>query len=301
MHEHDHHTSNRRLGWTIVFNLAITVAEFVGGFISGYLALVADAVHNLSDVAALVLAWLGARGAALPATKRSTYGLKRLEVITALTSAVGLVVVAVFIVQEAYDRFVNPQPIGHPALFLTVAVIGLIGNLLSVKMLHSERDHSLNLKTAFLHMTFDALSSVAVIVGGIVILLTGFTRLDAVLAALIGVLILLSSYGVIKEAVLVLLEAAPDRIDFDAVREAVAQTDRVRSVHHLHIWSLSSREVAMSCHICLDEADLPRGPEVIGLIAQALEKKFGIGHVTVQVEKFDCQVLDLSRRRDNQG
>ncbi|HOP06426.1 MAG TPA: cation diffusion facilitator family transporter [candidate division Zixibacteria bacterium] len=298
-HHHDQLPSGARLGWTIAFNLAITIAEFVGGLVSGYLALTADAVHNLSDVVALILAWLGAKGAVRPSTKRSTYGLKRLEVITALISAMSLVVISVFIFQEAYRRLIDPQEISNPVLFMTVAVIGLIGNVVSVWLLHAERGKDLNMKAAFLHMAYDALSSLAVIIGGIVIILTGFTLIDAFLAVLIGIMILYSSYQVIKEAVLVLLEAVPARIDPDEVKDAIAGVRRVRSVHHLHIWSLSSNEIALSCHICLDEKDFIDGPIIIDQINQILHDRFDIGHATIQAEKFDCETLDLFHRRNH--
>ncbi|MEW6050344.1 MAG: cation diffusion facilitator family transporter [Candidatus Zixiibacteriota bacterium] len=295
---HSAHTGGRLTG-TILLNIAITVAEFLGGIFSGYLALLADAVHNLSDVAALILAWLGARGAEMPATKRSTFGLKRLEVMTALVSAVALVVISVFIFQEAYDRLVNPQPLIRPWLFLTIAVIGLIGNALSVWLLYSEKSRSLNMKTAFLHMIYDTLSSVAVIVGGIVILWTGWTPLDAILSAIIGVMILWSSYQVIREAVLILLESVPEGVDFDRVHAAIAGIPPVRDVHDLHIWSLSSKEFALSCHICVDDSDYQRGPELIERINRLLSEQFGIGHGTIQVEKGNCARTDLLCRHND--
>jgi len=291
MNEHHihSHVSGRKLVWTILFNLAITAAEFAGGLISGYLALMADAVHNLSDVAALVLAWLGVKGSALPATKRSTYGYKRVEVITATISAVALVVIALFILREAYFRLVNPQPISHPSVFLTVAVIGLLGNLVSVWLLHGEKGKSLNMKTAFLHMAYDAVSSVGVILGGVMIILTGWVVIDVILSALIALAIIYSSWLVIKEAFLVFLEAAPADIDFDAVLNAILGMDKVQDCHHLHIWSLSSQEVALSCHVCLDEADFQKGPDIIAQINRMLAERFGIGHGTIQIEKLRCE------------
>jgi len=282
-----------KLAWTILLNLGIAIAEFVGGLVSGYLALTADAVHNLSDVAALILAWFGIKGSQRPATKKSTYGMKRLEVMTALISASALVVIAVFIFREAYHRFVNPQPLSHPALFLSVAVIGLIGNLLSVWFLASEKDKSLNMKTAFLHMAYDAVSSVGVIAGALVILSTGWTQIDPILSAVIGLMILWSSYLVIKQAVLILLEAVPSGIDFDRVHQTLLQVPRVRNVHDLHIWSLSSREAALSCHVCVDPSDYPQGPEIIAQINAQLHAKFEIGHATVQIETEDCDRTDL--------
>ncbi len=234
------------------------------------------------------LAWLGAKGAAHPATKRSTYGWLRLEVMTALVSAVALIVIAVFILIEAYDRWINPQEITQPIVFLSVAVVGLVGNLVSVWLLHSEREHSLNMKAAFLHMVYDAVSSVGVIIGGVVILLYGWIAIDAILSALIAVMIAYSSYQVIKEAVLVLGEAVPDSVDFDRVLAEVSSVPRVRGAHHLHIWSLSSSEIALSCHVCLDEKDFAHGPEVIGRINAMLHDKFEIGHATIQIEMDVC-------------
>lgn len=292
---HHHHTpvAGNKLAWTILLNVGITVAEFIGGLLTGYLALLADAVHNLSDVAALVLAWVGAKGAKLAATKRSTYGFMRIEVMTALISAVSLVVIAVFIFQEAYERFMNPQELKHPVVFLTIAVFGLLGNLFSVWFLSSEKSKSLNMKTAFLHMAFDTLSSVAVIAGAIIIIYTGWSLIDAILSALIGVAILWSSYSVIKEAVLILLEAVPPGIDFDEVHREICQVPMVRNVHDLHIWSLSSKDIALSCHVCVEDQDYSRGPELIGQINALIYDRFGIEHGTVQIETAECSRAEL--------
>lgn len=296
---HHHRTSGGKLSGTILLNLAITVAEFLGGILSGYLALLADAVHNLSDVAALVLAWLGARGSERPATKRQTFGLKRLEVMTALVSAIALVVIAAFIFQEAYHRYLQPRPLERPWLFLTIAMIGLIGNGFSVWLLFSEKNKSLNMKTAFLHLIYDTISSVAVIVGGVIILWTGWMLLDVILSVLIGVMILWSSYRVIREALLIFLEAVPEGIDFDTVHKAITGVARVRDVHDLHIWSLSSKEVALSCHVCVDDSDYVRGPELIAEINRLLAEKFGIGHGTIQIETAGCARTDLLCRHNS--
>jgi cobalt-zinc-cadmium efflux system protein len=276
--------SRKRLFWTIIFNAIITAAEFIGGFISGYLALIADAVHNLADVAALGLAWLGVKGSELPATKKSTYGYKRIEVMTALISAVSLVVIAIFIFKEAFERMITPQPITRPEIFLTVAVIGLLGNILSMWLLNSEKGKSLNMKAAFLHMFYDALSSVAVVIGGIVILLTGWYMLDTILACMIGLMIFYSSYLVIKEAVLIFMESVPAGIDFDEVLSSISDIARVKEVHDLHIWSLSSNEISLSCHVCLSRDDYLEGSGVIMQINEMLRSKFNIGHGTFQLE-----------------
>lgn len=293
-HNHTHNkVSGKKLIWTIFFNLIITIAEFVGGIISGYLALIADAVHNLSDVAALGLAWLGVKGSELPATKKSTYGYKRIEVMTAFISAVSLVVIAIFIIVEAYDRYLHPQELTHPWLFLSVATIGLIGNIVSIWLLHSEKGKSLNMKTAFLHMAYDAVSSVIVIIGGIVILVTKIYIIDVVLSIVIALMIFWSSYLVIKEAVLIFLEAVPEGISFDDVHSRLMNIEKVTNVHDLHIWSLSSVEIALSCHVSVNESDLKNGPQIIEEINNIIRDKFNIGHGTIQIETEGCDNEDL--------
>ena len=299
-HNHVHsRVSTKKLLWAIFVNVLITVAELVGGALTGLLALVADGVHNLSDVAALVLALLGAKGSEAPATKKSTYGFKRVEVMTALISAAALVAIAVFIFVEAYDRWQQPVPITRPWIFLSIAVIGLLGNLFSVWFLSSERGKSLNMKTAYLHMAYDAISSVAVIAGGVVIILTGWVLIDVIMSTFIALMILWSSYMVIKEAVLIFLEAVPSGIDFDDVHQAILDIPRVKEVHDLHIWSLSSLEVALSCHICLEEKDFQSGPDIIVEINSMLSDRFKIGHGTLQIEKERCARSDLLCRNDD--
>ncbi len=295
-HTHSHNdfnVSGKKLSWTIVFNMVITIAEVIGGLVTGYLALLADAIHNLSDVAALGLAWLGAKGSQKPATKRSTYGYKRIEVMTAFISAVALVVIAIFIIIEAYKRFIHPQPITSPWIFLSVACVGLIGNIVSIWLLHSEKGKSLNMKTAFLHMLYDALSSVVVIIGGIVIMFTGWYSIDVILSIIISLMIFWSSYLVIKEAVRIFLEAVPEGIDFDMVLEAIQQVPKVQDVHDLHIWSLSSHEVALSCHVAIEEEDFQNGPDIIVDINKMLRERFDIGHGTIQLEKNVCDRTDV--------
>jgi cobalt-zinc-cadmium efflux system protein len=174
-----------------------------------------------------------------------------------------------------------------------VALVGLIGNLSSIWLLHSEKGKSLNMKTAFLHMVYDALSSVAVVIGGMVIMLTGWYVLDVILSTLIGIMILYSSYLVIKEAVIIFLEAVPEGIKFDEVLQAISAMARVKDVHDLHIWSLSSNEIALSCHVSVEKEDYSHGPALIVQINAMLNEKFKIGHGTIQLEIDDCHRTDV--------
>jgi len=286
-HEHRHDQSSRRLGWTILLNIGITAAEVVGGIVSGSLALLSDAGHNFSDVIALVLAYFGAWGSTLPPTKRSTYGFKRLEVVTAFINALSLVAIALFITYEALHRYASPVPI-HAPVMLTVAVIGLLGNILSVWVLARDRDRTINTRAAYLHMLYDAVSSVAVIIGGVIILFSGWYLLDLILSVLIAVMILWSGLDVLKEASGIFMEAAPRGVDIDDVSRSIRSVPGVADVHHLHIWSISSNQIALSCHIALTDSKSGDFPAVIKAIHTALKERHGIDHATIQPEVNIC-------------
>ncbi len=286
-HDHKHDASGKRLGITILLNIGITAAEAIGGVLSGSLALLSDAGHNLSDVIALILAYFGARGARMKPTKRSTYGFKRLEVVTAFINALALVAISLFIVIEAFGRYKNPQPI-QATLMLSIAAIGLLGNLLSVWILRRDRHKTINARAAFLHLLYDALASVAVIIGGIVILLSGWYLVDLILSVIIAMMIFWSSLDIIKEAGGVFMEAAPKGIDVDEVARTIASIPKVKGVHHLHVWSISSSQVALSCHICLSQEDFTDYPAVILAVHEALREAYGIDHATIQPEGDQC-------------
>ncbi len=290
-HSHKLPKSSRVLGWTIIFNVVITVTEFVAGALTGVLALVADATHNLSDVAGLVLAYFGEKTSEAPATKTATYGRRRMEVFTALISATSLVIIAGYIVYEAYERFVSPQPIQNFSLFVIVASIGLLGNVASVWVLRKESVDSINRKAALLHMIYDGLSSVAVIVGGIVMYYSGWTFVDPILSVLIAGMIIWSSLDVFKRGWQVFMEATPTDIDFDDVMSELEEHDSVQNAHHLHIWSLSSTEIALSCHVCVATDNLSDINQILLELNQNLKSKFGISHATIQVETGPCSDL----------
>ena len=283
-HSHPLPKSGGALGWTIVFNVVITATEYVAGALTGSLALMADATHNLSDVAGLVLAYFGEKSSEAAPTKTATYGQRRMEVFTALLSAVSLVVIAGYIVYEAYTRFITPEVITSFPLFLTVASIGLLGNLGSVWMLRRESVDSINRKAALLHMVYDGLSSVAVVLGAIVIYYTGWVYVDPALSVLIAGMIVWSSLDVFRSGWRVLMEIAPSGIEYDDVMSALEDEPTVISAHHLHIWSLSSTEVALSCHVRLRVEDLSEINHMLCSLNTMLSKRFGISHATIQIE-----------------
>lgn len=295
-HNHSHHHggltraggAGRALWWTILLNAVITVAQVVAGVITGSLALIADAGHNLSDVAALVLAYIGERSASAPATKYATFGHKRVEALTALISAASLVVIGGFIVREAIERFNSPQQLTNFPLFLTVGIIGLLANVGSVLIIRRQQGASLNMKAAMLHLTYDAASSLAVIVGGVIILYTDWYIIDPLLSIVIAILIVWSSVDVFKQGWRIFMEATPAGIDFDMVKDSIEKHHLVQNTHDLHIWSLSSTEVALSCHVAVLPENLNQADKILQELNQTLSHDFDIAHATIQIESELC-------------
>lgn len=284
-HDHREKDGASRLVFAIFFNGIITAAEFIGGFLSGSLALISDAGHNLSDVLSLALGLAGEKMAHTKPGRVYTFGLKRVEVAIAFANALSLVVIAAYILHEAIQRYYHPVEI-HTAILLPVACIGLAGNAVSILLLHRHRHASLNMKAAFLHLLFDTISSVGVVIVGIAMLFWNAAMLDLVIALVIVVMIAYSSFGIIRESFRIFMQGAPRGMDVQMVQKSIAEVEGVSSVHGLHIWSVSSSEVFLSCHICLDVA-MPKlnTDELITRINRMLRTQFGIHHTTIQIEK----------------
>jgi cobalt-zinc-cadmium efflux system protein len=280
---HDHHPSQTkgRLFATLAVTLCIMIAEVVGGLWSGSLALLADAGHMLTDVLALLIAFVAVALGGMPADDRRTYGYRRLEVLAALINGVALVVVSGSIVLEAIERWSTPREI-DTTIMIVVAAIGLVANLVGLGLLGGHRAN-LNVRGAFLHILGDTLSSVGVLVAAGLIALTGWARLDAIVSLGIAIVIVVTSLSLLREVIEVLLEAAPRGIDTDAVRRSICATHGVRGVFDLHIWSITSGIPALSAHIVVHDTNVDRD-EVLIAISQMLRERFGIGHSTLQIE-----------------
>lgn len=300
-HDHSHHghthqrpTSKGRLAAVIFFNVLITLAEFIGGLLSGSLALVSDAWHNLSDVLSLMLGYAGEKVSERQGGDHFTFGLKRFEVIIALFNALSLLGIGIFIVYEAVQRFLNPVVV-DVSIMIPVAIIGLGGNAFSMLVLARNRKDNLNLKAAFFHLLYDTISSVAVIITGIVLYYTGLVWLDLAISILIVVMMVWSSLGIIVESLRIILQGAPENINFEEVKGSICKVSGVATVHGLHIWSVNSNEVFLSSHICLDGNEVKSGDtdEIIKAINTMLENDFGITHTTLQLEnQLLCSVED---------
>ena len=285
-HRHDHHshdraTDVRALTIVLVLTVAFLVAEVVGGLISGSLALLADAGHMLSDAMSLGLALGAIALARRPPTARLSFGFRRAEILAALLNGVALVAISIWIVVEAASRIADPPAVkGGPTL--VVATIGLVVNLVGAAVLWRSAGDSLNLRAAFLHVVADLLGSVGVIVAALVIITTGWLAADPLVSILIAVLVLASSWRVLRESVAVLLEASPEGIDADRVGRAMAAVPGVEEIHDLHIWTITSGFPALSAHVLVgrDEDCRARRRELAGL----LDREFQIHHSTLQVE-----------------
>jgi cobalt-zinc-cadmium efflux system protein len=273
--------SARRLSWVLGLTALVMCAEAAGGLVAHSLALLADAGHMLADVGAIGLALFAARMARLPATPERTFGYLRMEILAALANGAVLFAIVVAIAFEAMSRLRHPAHVNAPVL-LAIAAVGFAANVVAARILHHGHYHSLNQRAAFLHVVGDLLGSLAALVAGGVILATGWTPADPLLSLAISLLVLVSAWRLVRESVDVLLEAAPAHIPLAAVHERLATVPGVSSVHDLHVWTVTSGVVAMSGHLVVrDPGDHQRVLEQV----QDRMGKFGIGHVTVQVER----------------
>lgn len=287
-HHHHRHQSQKALAWTLGLTAGFMVVEFIGGWLSGSLALISDAGHMLTDVLAIGLSLLAIRFASTPANGRKTYGFYRLEILAALANGVTLILLSVYIFYEAWQRFRQPAEI-NSGLMIAVAFVGLLVNLAGFLILRTSSRRSLNVRGAFLHIVGDLLSSVAVVAGGLVIRFTGLSIVDPILGILIGLVILKGAWDLVREAVDILLEATPVGVEIVKVESALEEVPGVKDVHHLHVWSLTSGVHALSAHVQIEDQMTSQSDMLLSKINELLEERFGIAHSTVQLECGTCQ------------
>lgn len=278
-------TNARRNRWQLTVALALTtsymVAEVIGGILTNSLALLADAGHMLTDAGALAIALLAVRFAGRPATPKHTYGFYRSEILAALLNAIVLLLISFYILYEAWQRFQSPPDVlSWPMLM--VAIVGLIVNLISMRLLASGSKESLNVKGAYVEVLGDVLGSLGVIAASLIMIFTGWYLADPIVSAGIGLFIIPRTWRVLKEAVDILLEGTPADLDISALERAMKSVTGVADVHHLHVWTITSGVDAMSGHVVLVEgADRDR---VLTELQQCLVQEFNINHSTLQLE-----------------
>jgi len=282
---HAHLKSRGRLTTVLTLTLVFLVVEVVAGIVTGSLALLADAGHMLTDVAGLVLALLAMKLAERKASPRRTFGYHRAEILAALINAVLLVGVAGYILREAWERFRDPHPVPSGTV-LVVAAIGLLVNVAGALLLRTGSRRSLNLRGAYNEVVADALSSVGVIAGAAVIAFTGFYLVDTLVAVAIALFVLPRSWALLRETLHVLLEGTPREVDLAALRSAMEGVPGVKTVHDLHVWTLTSGIHALSAHAILQEG--ATHGQVLGDLRSRVTAGFPISHVTVQLEERCC-------------
>lgn len=292
-HQHHGH-AHRTYGWALLLTLSFAFVEAATGILSGSLALLSDAGHMLTDSLSLLLAGLAAWFARKPPSARHSYGLARLEILAALANSLFMLGIVGYITYEAFDRFQHPTPVDGTVVMI-VAAIGLLINLgvgwLLVFHQGSNGAGDLNRRAALVHVIGDALGSVAALTAGIVISLTGWLPIDPILSIFVALLITGSTLNLLRETVHVLMEGVPVNIDLNQVGQRLAALQGVARVHDLHIWTLASRQVALSAH--LEIADLQNWPRTLHDARELLNHDFGIGHVTLQPEIIAAQPIQF--------
>ncbi len=289
-HPHDHHDhlahlTRNRLRLAFALTILILAAEVAGGLFANSLALLSDAGHVVTDLFALGLAWFAGAQAGRPANQRNTFGYHRVGILAALTNAVTLIVIAIWISYEAIGRLMHPEPV-HPLVMFISAGVGIAVNLLIVFWLGGEGQENLNVRGAWLHAMGDVGASVGVVVAGVIIILTGWTLADPLLSVGIAALVTVSAVRLIRETIAILMEAAPSNVPVERVAEDIKGVRGVNGVHDLHVWNITSGVCALSCHVVVNERDsaLNEKPPMLDRISRMLLDKYHIHHTTIQIE-----------------
>ena len=285
---HHHHPVNEKNLLAATFlNLVITVVEIAGGILSGSLALLSDALHNLSDTFATFIAYMATVIGKREANQKKTFGYKRVEILAALLNAVVLIVMSAYLLKEAWERWKDPQEI-NSQIMLVVAMIGLLANLYAVIILKKDAHKSINVKAAYIHLIADSLSSVVVILGGVLIQIFKIYWIDPLITVLISIYIIRSGFLILKQAVNILMQSAPDNLDLAGIKHQVEQLPDVANMHHLHAWMLTDNEIHLEAHIELNkDLKLSQVKTTQGEIERFLRSDFKVNHVTLQFE-FDA-------------
>jgi cobalt-zinc-cadmium efflux system protein len=304
MAEQHHHEqgeiSGTRMVVTMLLNFTITLVETLGGLMSGSLSLISDALHNFSDGIAIIVSYVALRLSGKPRSNRYTFGLKRAQVLTAILNAGVLLAISVYLVREAALKLFHPATI-NGALMLAVAGIGLVANLIGTWLLHRGAKGNLNIRSAYLHLLSDAVSSVAVILGAVAIQLFGWFWVDPVLSLLIALYVGWESWKIIQSAIDVLMLKVPGSISLDELQMALEELPDICNVHHVHLWRVDDRDLHFEAHVNTGLETLQETGPLAAAIENLLHERFGINHVTLQFETGACLTGKFRRTAHEQG
>lgn len=289
-HGHSHapgSLSGRKIFWVTILNLVITIAEVIGGLLSGSLALLSDSLHNLSDTVAVALSFFANKVAQRPKNPRRTYGYKRAEILAAMLNSLALLGISTYLIIEAVQRWWAPETIDS-TLMMIVATIGLVANLVSVVLLERDSHTSLNIKSSYLHLVSDAVSSVGVIVGALAIRFWGIVWIDPLITLIIALYIIFRAWQMLRNIVDILMQTSAN-LDYDAIRREICAIEHVRNLHHVHSWMINESTIFFEAHVTLDEMPLSMVQTINERIEQLLVERYGISHVTLQSEIVSCE------------
>ena len=292
-HSHHHDLNSRNLLISIFLNITITVAQVIGGIVSGSLALLSDALHNFSDVISLIISWIANKLVKKKASLKRTFGYKRAEILAAFINAATLIVVAVLLIIEAIERFKNPQEI-ESNLVIWLSIIAILGNGFSVLLLKKNADNNMNLKSAYLHLLTDMLASVAVLIGGLLMKYYEIWWIDSVLTLAIAVYLVVMGWDLLKNSFKVLMLFTPDSTSVKSIVEDIQTIDAVKNVHHVHIWQLNEEEIHLEAHIDFKEdITLSQFDVILNSIEELIYHKYDINHINIQPEYGKCDAKDV--------
>ena len=281
-----------RLSLSLFLTLGFVVLEAGAGYFANSLALLTDAAHNLTDVIALGLSWFAIRLTAQPANAQKTYGYHRAGILVALLNSTTLVLISIGIFYEAYQRFISPPEV-RSGILIGVGLIAVVINLVTALLVHRGSESDLNLRSAFVHLMGDVISTVGAVIAGIIIYFTNANWLDPLVSVLIGFLILYNAWGILRETVEILLESTPRDLDLKKMVRDITQVDGVLGVHDLHVWSLTQNLRTMSAHILTEDISVSAGAEIQGRINELVFRRYNIAHATLQLECVDCEPNSL--------
>ncbi|MFI8605142.1 cation diffusion facilitator family transporter [Cellulophaga baltica] len=285
-HQHKHpDLKGRNLLISILLNIIITVAQVIGGLVSGSLSLLSDALHNFSDVLSLIVSYIATLFAKKEASTNKTFGYKRAEIIAAFVNSASLIVVAIILIKEAVERFFEAQPVIQSNIVIWLSLLGIVANGLSVLLLKKDADSNMNMKSAYLHLLTDMLASVAVLIGGLVMKFYELYWVDALLTLIIAFYLIYVGYDLLKTSTRVLMLFTPNTIEVNKIVEALHKIDTIKNVHHVHIWQLNEDEIHLEAHIDFDtDIRLSEFDAILEKIEEEVFHKFGINHVNIQPE-----------------
>ena len=306
-HSHSHHghdhgdLKGKRLGITIILNLIITISQVIGGLVSGSLSLLSDAAHNFSDVIALIISWIADRLTHKKYSTKQTYGYKRAEVIAALINVVTIIVIAINIFIEGISRLIEPQEITGLTVIL-LAGLSIVVNGLSVLIIKGDAENNMNMRSAYLHLFSDMLTSIAVLIGGIMMYYFKVFWIDGVISLVIAAYLMFTSAKLLFETLRVLMQFTPSHLDLDHIKSEIETLEYVENIHHVHVWQLTDDDIHFSAHISfVDDLSLSEVGDYLENVKKLMLEKYNVGHSTFEAEYQRCKdtlILDERKKID---